>query len=83
MTRIKYTETNKGILVSPVFINFEGKRFRITLYVDGKDVVVTIKNHTNKIIEAEFVEGLSKAKRVARDKIINKYNVRINHEVRR
>jgi hypothetical protein len=82
MTRIKYVKEN-DTLISPVFINYEGKRYRILIHTQKNHYTVTIRTTTGKIVEVVSCDELSKAKRTARNLIINKYNVRIKHEVRR
>lgn len=76
-TRIRYTKVGKEF-VSNVLINYEGLKLKV--YISEKCMYI-VKD--TKIVELEYHFGdKSKAKRLARSLLINKYKVRLINEVR-
>lgn len=79
-TRIKYYKYNKfpPIIVSDVYINYEGRRLFVQIEADRLYIIV----NSYHVLEEIPHNNINKAKRIARSLLINKYNVRLINEVR-
>lgn len=84
MTRIKYHKSGKNY-TSNYLLNYEGKRFLV--FIHYQDILkepyrMAISNESGDIIEIEYLVTSALAKKQARSLLINKYNVRLNEEIR-
>jgi len=81
-TRIKYHKTSSG-LTSNYLTNYEGKRFIVFIHTISKSHYRTvILDEKHDAVEVQLTETLELAKRNARWILMNKYNVRLNEEIR-
>jgi len=81
-TRIKYHKTSSG-LTSNYLTNYEGKRFIVFIHTISKTHFnLYISNEKHDMVESYSVNNLPAAKRLARNLITIKYNVRLNEEIR-
>ncbi len=82
MTRIKYHKDGKN-LTSNYLLNYEGQRYLVMINKDTTYNYYTlhILNNNDVVFKYSYT-SLPSAKRVARQLLINKYNVRLNEEIR-
>jgi len=83
-TRIKYHKSGKNY-TSNYLTNYEGKRFLVMIHyyiVDNGFYRTMILNESGDVVDSVVEMSSSSAKRTARQLLINKYNVRLNEEIR-
>jgi hypothetical protein len=81
-TRITYHKTPSG-LTSNYLLNYEGKRFLVFIhFVSKTQYRLIIINEKQDVTEIHNINTLALAKRTARLLLLNKYNVRMNEEIR-
>jgi hypothetical protein len=80
-TRIKYTKQGNKI-ISPFYKNYEGMSLSIEIVKSSDLYGMFILTNKNDCLEYEVRGSLSSAKRLARKLLIEKYNVRLNEEIR-
>lgn len=75
-TRIKYIRY-ESMLISKTLLTYEGKRIFVQIDSDKLYIAQGLN-----ILEEISHNNINKAKRIARDLLINKYNVRLINESR-
>lgn len=81
-TRIKYHRTGKNF-TSQYYNNYRGERLLVMIHFnDTKSYTMNILNKQGDVLERSVFPTVQKAKRIARKLLINKYEIRLNEEVR-
>lgn len=80
-TRIKYTSVNNN-LYSEIYNNYVGEKYKVMITADNN---VTLSVFENEILVDEKINlgSYQNAKRLARKLLLDKYNVRLDLEVRK
>lgn len=83
MTRIKYHKSGKNY-TSNYLLNYEGKRFIIFIHktIGSHEYYMSIVDEKGNALENTVCDTSVIAKKQARSLLINKYNVRLNEEIR-
>ena len=80
-TRISYNNLPENCFISNMITNYEGLKFMVQFQF-GRLYIMEISQYGVEV--REEIENIdpTKAKRIARNILINKYNVNLNNEVR-